>query len=305
VRRWPRFVCCLLLACLAVPCLAQPLTAIFYQPQSRDRKVAAEQWPGIFATARAQGFDTLVVQWTRFGEAFAETTDAAGRDWLTARLREARSAQLKLVLGLAADEDGFSRLQQPAETLDGYLLQLSQRNRLLAQSWLETLGAEAIDGWYLPLEIDDRRWREDDARSRLAAYLSRDVRQLSRVSERPVYVSSFFAGNMAPARYAEMLAELGRRSGVRVWVQDGAGTGKLNAVERQLYLDAASPCPAPAVRGVIYELFRQTSADATFKAEALSGPQVEAVTRQRAACDGDSVFFSLRYLPALQGILPR
>jgi hypothetical protein len=303
--RWPRFVCCVLLACLALPCLAQPLTAIFYQPQSRDRNVAAEEWPGIFATARAQGFDTLVVQWTRFGEAFAGTSDAAGRDWLTARLREARSARLKLVLGLAADEDGFSRLQQPAEALDGYFLQLSQRNRLLAQSWLETLGAEAIDGWYLPLEIDDRRWREDDARSRLEAYLSRDVRQLSRVSERPVYISSFFAGNMAPARYAEMLAELGRRSGVRVWVQDGAGTGKLNAVERRLYLDAVSPCPAPAVHGVIYELFRQTGADASFAADALSGSQAEAATRQRAPCDGDSVFFSLRYLPALQGILPR
>jgi hypothetical protein len=303
--RWPRFVCCVLLACLALPCLAQPLTAIFYQPQSRDRNVAAEEWPGIFATARAQGFDTLVVQWTRFGEAFAGTSDAAGRDWLTARLREARSARLKLVLGLAADEDGFNRLQQPAEALDGYFLQLSQRNRLLAQSWLETLGAEAIDGWYLPLEIDDRRWREDDARSRLEAYLSRDVRQLSRVSERPVYISSFFAGNMAPARYAEMLAELGRRSGVRVWVQDGAGTGKLNAVERRLYLDAVSPCPAPAVHGVIYELFSQTGADATFVADALSGPQAEAATRQRAPCDGDSVFFSLRYLPALQGILPR
>jgi hypothetical protein len=300
-----RCLCGLLLACLTLPGRAEPLTAIFYQPQSRDRAVAAEQWPGIFATARAQGFDTLVVQWSRFGEAFAATSDAAGRDWLAARLREARSARLKLVLGLVADEDSFSRLQQPAAALDDYFRALSQRDRQQAQSWLEALGEQNIDGWYLPLEIDDRRWREEDARARLAAYLRREVGQLAGFGERPVYVSSFFAGNMAPARYAAMLAELGGRSGIRVWVQDGAGTGKLNAVERQLYLDAASQCPAPAVHGVIHELFRQTGADASFRAESLSGPAAVDAVSQRAPCAGDSVFFSLRYLPALNGILPR
>ena len=226
--RWSRFAGCLLLACLALPCMARPLTALFYQPQSRDRNVAAEQWPGIFATARAQGFDTLVIQWTRFGEAFA---DADGRDWLTARLREAHSARLKLVLGLAADEDSFARLQAPAEALDGYFRQLSQRNRLLAQFWLETLGEQAIDGWYLPVEIDDRRWREDDARASLEAYLRREVRQLRRFGERPVYISSFFAGNMAPARsfvsdgvYSRFQVQLAlmRQEGVRNVMSDAA-----------------------------------------------------------------------------------
>ncbi|AOX99716.1 DUF4434 domain-containing protein [Jeongeupia sp. USM3] len=295
----------LLAVVLALPALAQAMTAIMYQPQLRDRDVPAASWPHIFGVARAQGFDTLVVQWTQHGDGF---TAPADRDWLAARLGDARAAGLTLVLGLGSDQDFFIRQQQPVRVLDGYFRRLKQTNLALARQWAERLGPKAIAGWYLPVEIDDVRWRDADARDVLARYLATEARQLRTVLDKPVYATSFFVGNMAPQTYAGLIRELGRGSGVRLWIQDGAGTGRLNAAERQVYLDAVSDrrndCQNPAGHGVVYELFVQTGDDSAFKAKPRSPDEARHILAKRAACGGDSVFFSLRYLPALNGVLP-
>ncbi|MEA5097458.1 MAG: DUF4434 domain-containing protein [Burkholderiaceae bacterium] len=292
----------LLPALICMPVFAHAATAIFYQPQLRDRAVDAQAWPDIFAAARARGFDTLVVQWTRHDDAFSS---GAERDWLTARLKEARATNLKLIVGLASDQDAFSRLQQPTDVLDSYFQKLNGKNRELARYWLDALGADAIDGWYLPLEIDDFRWRDRAPRSKLQNHLNRGTRQIRAVLDRPVYISAFFAGNMSPESYAQMLSDLTADNHLRLWVQDGAGTGKLNRAERALYLDAASRCENPAAHGVVYELFRQTGDDATFRAVPLPAGKMNVALGQRAPCNGDSVFFSLRYLPLSQHLLPR
>ena len=292
----------LLSALICIPVFAQAATAIFYQPQLRDRAVDAQAWPDIFAAVRARGFDTLVVQWTRYGDAFSPGDE---RDWLTARLKEARATNLKLIVGLASDQDAFSRLQQPTDVLDGYFRKLENRNRELARYWLDVLGADAIDGWYQPLEIDDLRWRDRAPRLKLKNHLNRGTRQIRAVLDRPVYMSTFFAGNMSPERYAQMLLDLTSKNHVKLWVQDGHGTGKLNHAERALYLDAASRCENPAAQGVIYELFQQTGDDATFRAVPLSPGKMKVALDQCAPCNGDSVFFSLRYLQLAQDPLPR
>ncbi|BCL75560.1 hypothetical protein JHS3_12960 [Jeongeupia sp. HS-3] len=295
----------LLLFILGLPAVAQAMTAIIYQPQLRDRDVVPEHWSHIFRTTRAQGFDTLVVQWTRHGDGFSEQADRA---WLAARLSDARAAGLQLVIGLSADPDFFIRQQHPARVLDGYFRRTKQADATLARQWLETLGANAISGWYLSAEIDDVRWREPDARDSLIRYLRSAATQLQSVANKPVYMTSFFAGNMAPKSYAALLGQLERASGVRLWVQDGAGTGKLNVAERQLYLDAVSDvgndCSATTAHGVVYELFRQVGDDTAFRAETRPLDEARRILTKRAACGGDSVFFSLRYLPALNGVLP-
>ncbi len=287
-------------AMLLVPAWGQAMTALFYQPQSRDRDVAAERWPGIFATIRAQGFDTVVVQWTRYGDAFA---DEAGHAWLADRINQARAAGLSVVLGLSADPEFFTRQEQPNAMLEGYLRRQEQDDAALARRWMQTLGPDAFVGWYLPMEIDDRRWRDVDAREILGHHLAREARQLRGILDRPVYISSFFAGHMSPQRYEEVLTGLAQ-TGVEVWVQDGAGPGKLTSAERALYLARIGRCPAPVAQGIVYEIFRQTGPDSAFKAEPLTPTEALQATAQRAPCEGDSLFFELRYLPALAGMLP-
>lgn len=292
-RRW-----WLMVALLLAPWLAQATTAVFYQPQTRDREVAVAQWPGWFAQLRARGFDTLVVQWTQYGDAFA---DPAGHAWLLQRVREARAAGLRVVLGLHSDPAFFQRQEMPATALDDYLRSLARQDAEAARRWAGELGERDIAGWYLPMEIDDRRWREPEAREVLRDYLALERRQLDRVLARPVFVSTFFAGHMAPAAYAQLVADV-RGSGVQAWVQDGAGTARLSRGESAVYLASAMSCDRKGAAGVVYEVFRQTGGDEAFKAEPLDGRDVEVALVQRAPCGGDTAFFELRYLPELEAL---
>ncbi|WP_266172029.1 DUF4434 domain-containing protein [Dyella subtropica] len=287
------------LSLLLAPLLASATTAIFYQPQLRDRGVAAAQWPRLFAQVHAQGFDTLVVQWTQYGDAFG---DPAGHAWLLQRVREARAANLRIVLGLGSDPAFFQRQEAAAAALDDYLQTLSRRNAAVARRWADDLGEDAIAGWYLPIEIDDKRWPDPKARKLLLGYLATERRQLDRIAQRPIYVTSFFTGRMTPSGYADLLGDM-QRSGVRAWIQDGAGTGRLLKWERELYLGAASQCAGPHARGIVFEIFRQTGGDKAFTASALPDAEASAALAQRAPCEGDSVFFELRYLPEMAALL--
>lgn len=296
-RTWARFVRLAACLALALPLWAQAMTGVIYQPQLRDMAVPAERWPAIFAAVREQGIDTLVVQWGHYGEAFS---DKASFAWLVLRVQEARAAGLKIVAGLSADPAFFERQDQPNNVLGGYLRRLADEDRTLAQRWIATLGKDAIDGWYLPIEIDDKRWRDSDAADVLALHLAREVGLLRTLGERPVYVTSFFVGNMAPDRYADLLARLGA-TGVRPWVQDGAGVGRLSDEERALYLDAVAR--RGAANGSVFEVFRSTGDSTSFRAVPLPASETAAILARRVE-GKDNIFFSLRYLPAVGGALP-
>lgn len=287
---------------VAVPLGAAATTAIIYQPQRRDRDVAQEQWTKLFAEVREQGFDTLVVQWTQYGDAFSRSDEHA---WLLQRVRDARASGLHIVLGLGSDPDFFNEQnRRKGDEIAGYLQALSRRNAEVAHRWLGDLGGSAIAGWYLPMEIDDVRWNDPKARMQLRGYLATEQRQLDGILSRPVYVTSFFAGHMTPERYADLVVDV-QRSGVGVWVQDGAGTQRLEQGARDLYLAAAGQCEKSHARGFVYELFQQTANDQAFAATALSPVDAAETLARRAPCSGDSVFFELRYLPIAKGILQR
>jgi Domain of unknown function (DUF4434) len=287
------------LALLLAALSASAATAMFYQPQHSDQSIAAAQWPRLFSQVRAQGFDTLVVQWTQYGEAF---DTPAEHSWLLQRVREARAAGLNIVLGLASDPAFFTRQSKKEQELADYLHSLSRRDAEVARQWADELGGDAIAGWYLPIEIDDARWRDPKARRQLQEYLSTEQRRLDVIAHRPIYVTSFFAGNMTPSNYADLLADI-QRSGVRGWVQDGAGVARLDQGARELYLDAVSQCAKAHASGIVYEIFRQVPDARAFTALALPSAETRAVLAQRAPCGGDTVFFELRYLPGMEVLL--
>lgn len=289
----------LLLLALGLAPPASALTGVFYQPQLRDRSVDEGQWQRLLQALRADGIDTLVLQWSRHGPAFA---DADGRAWLAGRVRAARDAGLEVVVGLAYDPAFFERQERADTTLAPYLRGLREDDAGTARDWLALLPEADIAGWYLPMEVDDRRWRGPAARAALLHYLAGAVEQLGG-GGKPVYVTSFFTGNMAPERYQEFLAALAR-SGVRLWVQDGGGTGKLGEPERHLYLQKAVGCRNGKAAGLVVEMFRQTGSDEAFAATPLPAADAAGRLARRAPCGRDTVFFSLRYLPAAAGVLP-
>lgn len=272
---------------------AKEMRGIFFQPREVDLSIPTENWPTIFALARTKGFDTLVIQWTGFGDVFSLSKNQA---WLSDRMLEASKADLKLIVGLAGDPEIFTRLKQPPSVVGSYFRKMNEANIALAQHWIATLPKDAISAWYLPLEVDDRQWRELPARAELIKYLDRQSVELVAMSPLPIYISSFFTGNMTPERYAAMLENMEAQSKIRFWIQNGAGTNKLIEAERDLYFNAISNCNGYAASGIIYELFQQTQVDSRFKAIPLGPVEMKKALQQQSPCQGDNIFFALNYL---------
>jgi hypothetical protein len=288
-----RILLIVLFCVLPIFASASDMKAIFFQPRESDIAIPAENWPTIFSLAKKKGFNTLVIQWTAFGDVFSSPKNQA---WLKDRMLEVSKAELKLIVGLGSGPDTFTRLKQPPSIVGNYFRKVNETNLVLARYWVMTLPKDAISAWYLPLEIDDRQWRELPARAELIKYLERQTIDLNGVAPLPVYASSFFAGNMTPERYAAMLESVEAQSKVRFWIQDGAGTNKLMTSERDSYIGAITNCEAYAVSGMIYELFKQTQVDGDFAAKPLSPLQMSKALQQRSPCQGDSLFFALNYL---------
>lgn len=292
-----KFVRMILVLLLVTPGLCSASRAIFYQPQLRDVQVPVANWPIIFQAVRQQGIDTLIVQWTSYGDVLDKNDT---RQWLKNRLEEASASGLKLVVGLSADPELFTRLEQPAKVLADYFRKQRQQDTDAARYWLGVLPENRIAGWYMTMEIDDRRWRESNAFDVLNAHIQSETRALQAIGQKPVFISTFFAGNMSPQQYADMLMRLKKDSPVHILVQDGRGTGKLSVRERELYLDTLSDCKAPVADGIVYEIFKQTQHDKEFQAVALPAQELEKVLNMRAPCNKETVLFSLRYLIDLQ-----
>jgi len=278
---------------LFIPLWAQAFSAVMWQPQLRDRQIPPAQWQQLMQQLPKQGVDTLVLQWSRYGDAL---NDPADQQWLLARAQDARHVGLKLAIGLYSDPEFFSRLHQPDTAVTQYFDRLRREDRQQAAQWVKILGTNAISGWYLSAEIDDLRWRNPAAQQLLVNWLTKSHQDLVQIADKPVVISSFFAGNMAPQQYRDMLNLLAG-SGVKLWVQDGRGVGKLSAAQRQLYLDAIAACPTPAASAVIYERFISQADGHSF------APMTGSAPAKVKGCTKDSVLFELRYLPEAHGIM--
>jgi hypothetical protein len=284
----------LISTCLLVmtPGHAIAITAIIYQPHQADIALPESTWPAVFASVRQQGFDTVVFQWTQHGSAF---TSLLQQQWLERRVVEATTYDLNLVIGLYADPEGAASLKIPTELIGAYAREVTKRSTELALHWRSLIAPARLVGWYLPFEIDDHQWRSQDMQSELILWNKRQAIALKQVANIPIYQSAFSTGNATPKQFANLLRTINAQTGVRLWIQDGKGTGALLPTEAQAYLQAMTVCSDPVVAGVIYELFMQTGPDRAFKANPLARSSLVSSLKKRAPCQGDSLFFSLRY----------
>ncbi|MFP3865302.1 DUF4434 family protein [Pseudomonas capeferrum] len=275
----------LLAICLLTLCLpAAADQRLFYQPLNRDASVTPAQWQQLWRATAAQGGKTLIVQWSAYGD-----SDFGGaKGWLANSLREARAQGLELVLGLYMDPSYYQRLEQlDGEGLSSYWK--AQLGRSLGQyTQLRDRWQLAVDGWYLPMELDDLHFRESSRRDALYSQLQAFNRQL----DKPLHISAFSVGKLAPRVNGAWLGQLASL-GLTVWWQDGAGTGRLPALVRDGY-EQALPCRV----GVVREAFRQVSAPGqVFKAQ-------PAEPKLGTGCHAEAVF-DLRYRPWARGVLPQ
>lgn len=278
---------------LVVP-FASAMNAVMYQPQLRDTTVSDAQWQSVLSKLKGQGIDTLVLQWSRYDDAF---TGGESRAWLERKAQLTTASGLKLVIGLAADGQFFERQKQPMPALENYLNHLRANDVAVAKRWVEVLGEQAISGWYISSELDDRRWRTPQMQQVAENWMNNTRLSLAAVADKPVAVSSFFAGNMTPDSYRKWITTL-NHSGVKVWMQDGAGTQVLTETERALYLQAPSA-------GKVIELFRQDKQAETFKAQPAPAAYQQTLLSTPVPQGQDRIFFSLRYMSAANGVLAK
>ena len=95
-----------LLTLLLVSPFSFAMKGIIWQPQNRDSQVTDTQWQGLMSQLRLQGFDTLVLQWTRYGDAF---TQPEQRALLFKRAAAAQQAGLKLIRNFLCTRNSHPR----------------------------------------------------------------------------------------------------------------------------------------------------------------------------------------------------
>ncbi|WP_191486725.1 DUF4434 family protein [Pseudomonas sp. FEN] len=250
---------------------------IFYQPLNVDASLSQSQWRQVWQASAKQGATTLIVQWTAFGD----SVFGQANGWLANSLREAQGQGLKLVLGLSMDPAFYQRIDplDSAGLASYWQAQLGQS--LAQQKKLRKDWKLPVSGWYLPLELDDTHFMALERREQLRRQLQGFARQL----DAPLHISAFSTGKLAPQVNAHWLGELAS-SGIQVWWQDGAGSGRLPLVVRDSYTSAL-PCSV----GIVHEAFRQVSPEGqAFRAEPA------APDARSSGCHPTAVF-SLRYRP--------
>ncbi|HHC4878144.1 TPA: DUF4434 family protein [Escherichia albertii] len=288
----------ILLTLLLVSPFSFAMKGIIWQPQNRDSQVTDVQWQGLMSQLRLQGFDTLILQWTRYGDAF---TQPEQRALLFKRAAAAQQAGLKLIVGLNADPEFFMHQKQSSAALESYFNRLLAADIQQARLWSSAPGVTP-DGWYISAEVDDLNWRSEAARQPLLKWLNNSRQLISDISAKPIYISSFFAGNMSPDGYQHLLEQV-KTTGIKIWVQDGSGVDKLTAEQRERYLQASADCQVSSpTNGIVYELF-VAGKGKTFEAKPKPDAEIASLLAKRSSCDKDMLYFSLRYLPAAHGIL--
>lgn len=290
----------LLASLMLSPFSLHAMTAIYWQPQVRDLEVSHAKWQALMQQVHKEGFDTLVVQWTRYGDSFSTLES---RQRLQKKVSSAQQAGLKIILGLYMDPDFFNRQKQPSTALTNYLNRLRTLDVEQLQVWQEELNFKP-DGWYISAEIDDFNWREQSVRQLMLQWLRGTHQQMRQYTQKTIYISSFFVGNMTPVSYRTLLEDI-QAEGFNVWVQDGSGVNKLTKNQINLYLNTVFNCSQQrknAASGIIYELFRASS-DPVFSAKAKPAAEINALLKNNEDCPKERLYFSLRYLPMSAGVL--
>ncbi|WP_419710820.1 DUF4434 family protein [Pseudomonas sp. NFX224] len=265
-------ILCLLLGSAA----ARADERIFYQPLNVDASLSEAQWRTIWRDTAKQGVHTLIVQWTVYGD--SDFGGATG--WLANSLKLAREQGLNLVLGLSMDPAYYQRINEVdgARLASYWQAQLGQS--LAQQQKLRKDWKLPVNGWYLPMELDDLHFLAPDRRQTL----QRQLKGFAGKLDAPLHVSVFNVGKLAPQVNALWLGELAS-AGIQVWWQDGAGTGRLPVLVRNGYANAL-PCSI----GIVQEAFHPVStAGQPFRAE-------PANLQKSSGCHPTAVF-SLRYRP--------
>lgn len=277
MKRWRMLGMALALTAIAMMVGAAPresndaapslrLAGTYLQLNASHLEWQASDWEELFRHFEALGLSQLIVQWTVYEDRklYAVPAGEPGRaSPVETILQLADRAGMHVWVGLASEERYWKEIASKPDTLKTYLDDLRTRSAQIANELAPIVGRHvSFAGWYVPQEIDDLSWRDDEHRKLLHAYLSGLSGTLSEL--RPgssVAVSGFANGSLDPLAFREFWESLLHEAPAvdTVLFQDGIGARKLDLYELPLYTAAIRKAADATGRSVIaiVELFDQ------------------------------------------------
>ena len=276
---------------------------VFYQPQYRDNDITLLEWKEMLANLKLEGAKGIVFQWSSVDE--SSTLNSAQMQRLKQIFTLAEQQKLKVIIGLHADSDFFKRIKQPANSLYYYFNKQSTMSVGIAKQWQSVWQSDVFSGWYITQEVDDYHWRELNHRRLLLQFLETLHAQLSLLgTNKPVYISAYLGGFQSVTITERLLKDISLNGKIKVWLQDGLGTGALNVKQRRYYFSSLLACNENIDKGVVYEYFREQKQAKSFSAIAATTKQWQhQLDVMKNYCHTQKLIFSLRYLPVAKGVL--
>lgn len=220
----------------------------FFQPTDAQKAWSQHKWDRLLGDWRALGLESLVLQWSRYGEVDFSSGETGPYNALLDRIfRAAQAHDIQLTLGLKYDPDFWERIEGSVSHRAVYFEQRRMERAQLLEGLAHYARHPNFAGWYLSDEIDDLNWRGSVRRAQLIAYLKTARQQISRHSPHPVSISSFANGDLPADNWASFWQEVLGQSGIdQLYFQDGLGVGKLEPAEVTLYLESMMQMPFAA-----------------------------------------------------------
>ncbi|RJG49417.1 DUF4434 domain-containing protein [Motilimonas pumila] len=298
---------CYLFACTALANELPTQSWVFYQPQQQDKQITRLQWQGVMKALKQAGAKGLVLQWTAYGD----NTFGQPHELQLSTLAEfAAQAGLQVMVGLYLDSNYFEQIKQASSSLPFYLNKHRALSLKQAQHWQGFSQTPAFAGWYISEEIDDYHWQDYQKNQLLIEHLSASYEQLQQLTpEAPVYISAYLGGHLPVVKARHLLQRISLQGKLKVWLQDGVGTGALSHSQREMYFNGIFSCASEQGQpsGIVLERFRQNKQADSFAAEpAENAHWYQQIEWSKAWCPSQSAVFSLRYLTlAKQAFTPK
>ncbi|WP_341990984.1 DUF4434 domain-containing protein [Azorhizobium sp. AG788] len=196
--------------------LPRRLDGSFLQVWKDDLTLPRPRWAERLRQMKVLGCQTLVLQWTALGTAYAMSDPL-----LDALMDLALAAGLGVRVGLPHQEGYWPMLAAPDLAVRaGYFVRATDAGTRILQG--SRLSAHpAFSGWYVPYEIEQVNWADAERRGILARYLA----ALAKANDSgiPLAISTFRSALPDVKTLADLWGAILDEVPVRLMVQDGVG----------------------------------------------------------------------------------
>lgn len=256
--------------------------ASFIQLSRGDVLKTVKDWEQDMALMQAIGIDTIIVQWTAFGDVlYIESDELKYREQhpVIGKIMEAAAQKnMDVYLGLAADDLYWNNANLKKTNLEDYFLLRISVNSKLAKVLLKRFSDyKNWKGFYITEEIDDKTWRGRKAEQIIGYYLeflSRKLKFLDR--EKEILISVFFRLRTEPEDFAQNMRDILSLTLVdKILLQDGVGVDAKNLKFVHLYFEQMVYVFGEEKVWGVLEAFKQTGKDSEFMAEPALYSRVE------------------------------